>query len=219
LSTLAAWPDEIHLIGVGGIGTHVLQILSELGAKTVHIWDDDQVEAHNLKTQPLYRKIDIGTYKVDAAVRYAERQDWDMEVIPHREFVDVKTSELFGIVISAVHDTPGRREIWQAVQKNRAFIPVYMDGRIINEFAQLLTVDPCDPTQTDPYLSSLIDIPQGVIDRTCTTRENPHSAYRVASMVSMNLTLFLQDQPVKVSMFENLRREAISDQHQLAVHK
>lgn len=217
MSTLNDWPDEIHLIGAGGISNHVLLILNELGARTVHVWDDDVVAGHNRPNQFMFTKKDIGQPKVDAMVRFAERQDWDTVVVPHQERVHVKVDILCGIVISGVDSIESRRDIWQAVQKTKVYIPLYLDGRITDEFSHIFDVDPCDSVRVERYEKSLVSAPKSNAARNCTTRENPHSAFDIAKSVSTHLTLFLRGQTAKEAVYRNLLQEARSVQSPLVV--
>jgi len=210
---LHAWPDNVHLIGVGGIGTHVLVTLVELGVREVHIWDDDIVSAHNRPTQFIYTKQDIGKPKVEGALKFIERQGFDTTVIPHNERVCADT-DLSGIVISGVDTMASRMVIWEAVQSSGAMTPIYIDGRIGDECLHVLTLDPCDPIAVKRYERSLIPDSRSK-DRSCTTRDNPHSAIAVASMVSINLTLLLAGETVKDAVFRNLRLEASNIQRPL----
>jgi tRNA A37 threonylcarbamoyladenosine dehydratase len=42
---------EIHIIGVGAVGSHVAQNLARLGIKALHLWDFDIVTSHNIPNQ------------------------------------------------------------------------------------------------------------------------------------------------------------------------
>jgi len=206
--TLREWPDEIHLIGAGGIGTHVLLALIELGAKTIHVWDDDLVERHNRPSQFVYTPDDVGSPKVQGMQRFVERQGYSTTVIPHQVRVDATTS-LNGIVVSGVDSMASRKEIWKAILGSRGFVPVYIDGRIEDEHVHLMNVDPLDPIQVKQYEKTLFD-DGSASALSCTTNENPHSPLRVAEKVSMNLTLFLRGEPVKLAVYSNLRLEALN---------
>jgi molybdopterin/thiamine biosynthesis adenylyltransferase len=204
--TVDRWPDAIHLIGVGGIGTHVLLALIELGAKEVHVWDDDIVSAHNRPNQFVYAKGDIGEPKVYGVQQFVERQGYDVTIVPHAERVAGNTV-LEGIVISGVDTMSSRKVIWESVSRSASFIPVYIDGRIGDEYVYVLTIDPCDPLQTERYQKTLLG-DNDVRDLSCTTRENPHAALTVAATVSTHLTLRLAGEPVKDAVYRNLKREA-----------
>jgi hypothetical protein len=126
--SLARWPHEIHVIGMGGVGTHVLQMLLEHGTREVHIWDHDLVEAHNLPTQFLYCPLDIGYPKVESAAKFVDERGFETIIITHDEWATAKT-KLSGIVISGVDSIASRDEIWQGIEYNSEVF-LYIDARI-----------------------------------------------------------------------------------------
>jgi molybdopterin/thiamine biosynthesis adenylyltransferase len=207
MATLDNWPDDIHLIGAGGIGSHVLLALIELGARTIHVWDDDTVAAHNRPNQIIYSKSDVGKPKVDGMVRFVESQGYDTTIIPHLERVTSDTP-LTGIVISGVDDMANRKDVWKAVVFN-PLVSFYIDGRIGDDVGWVFALDPSDPKDTVRYETTLFDDDE-VEDLSCTTRLNPHSALFVAQRVSISLVLFRENKPVKIACYSDLRREATS---------
>lgn len=63
--------SKVALLGVGGVGSHVLMDLLGLGVKDIRIVDFDRLELSNLNRQVLYRFEDIGRPKVQAAAERA----------------------------------------------------------------------------------------------------------------------------------------------------
>lgn len=57
--------DAIHVIGVGAIGSRVVEQLVRLGFKNIYIYDFDKVDTHNITNQ-LYTYEQVGEYKVKA---------------------------------------------------------------------------------------------------------------------------------------------------------
>lgn len=58
---------RVALLGVGGVGSHVLYDMLGLGIKDIRIVDFDSVELSNLNRQILYKEAEIGRSKVEAA--------------------------------------------------------------------------------------------------------------------------------------------------------
>lgn len=204
MATLEEWYDDIHLIGVGGIGTHVLLTLIEMGAREVHIWDDDIVSSHNLPSQIIYAKDDIGRDKVVAARDFVERQGYDTRIIPHAERV-VPDTELSGLVISGVDSMASRSDIWQAIDASEGLVSLYIDARIGGHFVHLFAFDPSDPTYSVPYAEKAL-LPDGAVaDLSCITRENPHTAQTVSASVGVILHLFVQGEPFEASNYGDSR--------------
>lgn len=79
----------VVVVGAGGLGSVVLQLLAAAGVGRLVIADFDQVEESNLHRQPLYRMQDIGALKVEAARAallaanpHIEVQCWSQRVTP-----------------------------------------------------------------------------------------------------------------------------------------
>src|SRR5450830_352862 len=60
----------VCILGVGGIGSVVLQHLVALGVRNYVLVDGDKVEASNLNRQLIFSPIDIGSPKVDCAKKF-----------------------------------------------------------------------------------------------------------------------------------------------------
>ena len=57
--------SKVLIIGAGGVGTSMANILSSCGVGTIYIADYDCIEISNLSRQYLYTPVDIGKLKVD----------------------------------------------------------------------------------------------------------------------------------------------------------
>jgi molybdopterin/thiamine biosynthesis adenylyltransferase len=58
---------KVTLLGLGGVGSHILYSLAALGIQNFRIVDFDKVELSNLNRQILYDEADIGQFKSIAA--------------------------------------------------------------------------------------------------------------------------------------------------------
>ena len=66
---------RIALVGLGGIGSPVLQYLAAAGIGSLTLIDDDSVDASNLQRQTIFAVADIGRPKVEAAGEWVARFD------------------------------------------------------------------------------------------------------------------------------------------------
>ena len=64
---------RVAIIGVGGIGSHILQQLAYLGLREMMIFDDDKVEKTNLNRLIGATTKDIGKFKTTALGKNARR--------------------------------------------------------------------------------------------------------------------------------------------------
>lgn len=198
-----AWP--IHVIGVGGIGSALLPPLFKLGfGGTLHIWDTDALEAHNIPAQLLYRSRDLGTSKLTAVKEFAERQDAECEIIAHPEFVTEET-ELEGVVIVCVDSQKSRQAIWAAVQSNPFAVPFYMDGRIGGEELQLLTFNPADFDRVEEYEDDWLFPDSEGATLPCSARTTIQTPVVLAGLMIAQLTLFARGLNTKANIRMHLR--------------
>jgi len=107
---LAAAGSTVLLLGVGGLGSGILQSLVGLGVGQVTVVDPDVVEIKNLARQFVYTRRDVGLSKVAAAARWVADYSTETTVRPVPERVDdvgriVELAADADIVICAI-DSP-----------------------------------------------------------------------------------------------------------------
>jgi len=76
---------HVAVVGAGGLGSPVILGLAAAGVGTLTIVDDDDVETSNLQRQVIHRHSDVGSPKVDSAVRAARDLAPDGVVHPVHE--------------------------------------------------------------------------------------------------------------------------------------
>jgi len=74
--------NEAHvlIVGLGGIGSNVCEILTRLGIKTFTIIDNDVIDESNLTRQGTYFKEDLGKNKADIVDKYIKKLDPNVNV-------------------------------------------------------------------------------------------------------------------------------------------
>lgn len=75
---------KVLIVGMGGLGCPAAQYLAASGVGTLGIADDDTISTSNLHRQLLYTPADAGKPKVAVAAEKLQRQNPDVQVVPHQ---------------------------------------------------------------------------------------------------------------------------------------
>ena len=119
--------DEIHIIGVGAIGSHLVEMLVRMGFEDLHIYDFDEVTPHNLANQ-MYFGQQIECPKVVAISATADRINPECHLRIHPEGWKPGT-RLTGHIFLAVDDIDLRRAIFEE-NKNNHNVVSFSDYRM-----------------------------------------------------------------------------------------
>ena len=84
---------HVCIVGLGGIGSPVLQYLAGAGVGQFTLIDDGDVEASNLQRQTIYAARDVGHGKAVSARRWLANFDAALEVTLHDERVTPANAE------------------------------------------------------------------------------------------------------------------------------
>jgi len=139
----------IHIIGIGGVGSHVVYHLAKMGCGRVndlHVWDGDIVELHNVGNQK-YDKRDVADNltKTAALVRHASW--WDCKrMIQHCEYIDGQR-ELDGIVFVCLDSMSARWMIWETSIRRNPAVKLLVECRMEASNALIHVIDPHDEKQ------------------------------------------------------------------------
>lgn len=101
--------DEIHIIGVGAVGSTIAENLARLGVKKLYLYDFDTVTEHNITNQ-MFTNKHIGMSKLDALTQILTEINPEIELITVPEGWTEGTT-LSGYVYLAVDDIELRQKI------------------------------------------------------------------------------------------------------------
>ena len=108
--------EEIHIIGVGAIGSHLVEMLVRMGFEDIHLYDFDEVTPHNLANQ-MYFATQIEDTKLDAIAETCTNINPDCELHLHHDGWKPKT-RLTGHIFLAVDNIDLRRSIFEENKDN-----------------------------------------------------------------------------------------------------
>lgn len=163
--------SSITVIGAGGIGSMFNLLASKMGITNIIIYDNDEVEAHNLPNQ-LFDRAHLGMSKVDASKDIMERFGI-ATVFPRNRMVTPATKFPSKWVLSGVDSMEARKDIWEAVKgtlEDGGEIDRYWDARIGGEGISIFSVDPNNPDEVAAFEAACLYDDDEAVELPCTRR-------------------------------------------------
>ena len=135
----------VCVIGLGGLGGAVTEMLARIGVGHLTLVDGDQFDVSNLNRQLLSTEADIGLPKSDVAEKRVKSINSDVEITVHNIFLDSETAEKIlegsDVVVDCL-DSINDRFVLQDAAKV-ADIPL-VSGAIAGASGQVTTIFPED---------------------------------------------------------------------------
>lgn len=127
-------PEESHglkiaLIGLGGIGSHVLVTLSKMGFNNVEAWEHDILGEENLGGG-LFDSRKVGKPKTDAVASLCLITSGTKQKLNQSMYTEESDQIDADIVILAVDSFKGRADIYDAMCKNESKFRYLIDSRM-----------------------------------------------------------------------------------------
>lgn len=119
--------DEIHIIGVGAIGSNLALMLTRLGCTNIHLYDFDKVEEINVANQNYFRD-QVGCSKVDATLNNMLSINPEIEVEIHEEGWKPGAT-ITGYIFLCLDNIDIRKEIVKNCKDNR-YVKAILDFRM-----------------------------------------------------------------------------------------
>jgi len=160
--------ESVTIVGLGGIGSHLIQMLLKMGNISIVAYDYDVVEEHNIGTQE-YRFQDIGKNKVDV---WKERaKDYGARITGYPERVTKDTAFGTTFVFSAVDTISARKDIFKAFL-NSPVTRYLIDGRMAALKGQVFRVDKENDIEVHSYEKTIdfSDADTDIVREPCTAR-------------------------------------------------
>jgi len=137
--------SKVAIIGAGGLGGTILELLTRMGIGKLIIADKDIIVDSNLNRQVLSNETNLGQIKTEAAVKRVKEINSSVEIIGHSVFINSdnvkKIIEGAEVVIDALDNLPSRFVLQKACRDLK--IPL-IHGAIAGFNGQLTTIFPED---------------------------------------------------------------------------
>jgi hypothetical protein len=116
-----AFTDDVHIIGCGGMGSHIAEGLIRMGVgihSTIHLYDADRFERHNLANQAMTVE-QVGQPKVEAVKKTLRRINPNCKIVTGQHEVR-KCGRLDGVVFVCIDSMKDRMAIMEDIERNQA---------------------------------------------------------------------------------------------------
>lgn len=148
--------SKVCVVGCGGLGGHIIEMLGRIGLGTITAVDGDVFEESNLNRQILSDESTIGQSKARTAKKRMNLVNSEVELIAIVDFLDDSNAEsiLAGhqVVVDALDNIPSRLVLQKACKK--LGIPLVY-GAIAGWYGQVSTIFPGDDTLNKLYRDDL----------------------------------------------------------------
>ena len=184
---------SVAVIGCGAVGSFTSFILTKMGIKKLSIWDDDQVQLHNLASQ-FFPRESIGLSKVKAVSAECLRH------APEDILIDINEQRYEGqpldhdIIIATPDDIEGRAAAFKQAKKNFATV-LYIDGRMSAEMVRVFAFNPKSYEHQQKYFTDYIDGVANSVEP-CTAKAISYNANYAGSLIASHVKKFVTGEPI-----------------------
>lgn len=149
--------SKVCVVGCGGLGGHIIEMLGRIGVGTITAVDGDVFEVSNLNRQILSDENNLGLNKAKIAKERMAVVNSDINIIPMVEFVDESNAEkiLTGhdVIIDALDNIPSRLLLQDTCEKLK--LPLVY-GAIAGWYGQVSTIFPGDASLNKIYRENIV---------------------------------------------------------------
>lgn len=149
--------SKVCVVGCGGLGGHIIEMLARLGVGTITVIDGDVFDETNLNRQILSNELTIGQSKAITAEKRIKIVNSDVKIIPIEDYIDKDNAKGYlkehQVVIDALDDISIRFILQEACLKLKTPL---IHGAIGGWYGQVSTIFPGDNTLDKIYRNNMI---------------------------------------------------------------
>lgn len=174
----------VHVVGVGAIGSHLVETLIRTGIDNIHVYDMDEVDDHNVPNQA-FRQKHIGQKKVVAMQELAK--ELGAEITPHDGKVEALDLKEPSYLFAAVDSMATRRSLFEAVTYNPNVR--WIEARMGAEHGYIYAINPIRPEEIEFWNAEWISDDEAELPA-CTNRAVATTARIIASLMAHELIVW-----------------------------
>ena len=199
--------QRILVVGVGGIGSFLVQALAKMGIDQIEIWDADKVESHNLPNQN-YGIQQLGMSKV-----YALRENVFLATgVPIQIQEGFWTGREFDfnptIIITAIDSMTGRQLLWDYIRSSNAFTShpdtFYLDARMSSRGLSLYCLKFNNEESIRHYEKIALYSDAEAVQESCTAKAIIHTSYACTYVIGNAIHEIVKNGKVRTSYHADL---------------
>lgn len=182
-----SFTHDVHVIGVGGIGSAVVRQLAKLGVGTnndFHVWDGDTVAPHNICNQA-YDPADVGKLKVDAIAEHAADWGGGLRLIRHPIMV-TEQIPFSGIVFLCVDSMAARKQICEQSLFRNPQMQFAIEPRMDASHGQVHSFDPCNEEHMKWWQYYLFSDNEAMDEVSCNGQLSVISTVEIVASIAVN---------------------------------
>ena len=188
----ASWYEEakkntIILAGLGGIGSWTALLLSRLHPSSMHLYDDDKVEAINMAGQ-LYAATDIRSFKCYAISRKLSSYSDYYEANVYNCKYD-STSPTSNIMICGFDNMEARKVFFNKWERHVELSEdkekcLFIDGRMSAEYIQIFCITGNDTYNRTRYKENFLFNDEEAEEAPCSYKQTSFCASMIGSLIT-----------------------------------
>ncbi len=163
---------RVLIVGIGGVGGYALESLVRCGVKNITIVDYDIIDSSNLNRQIISNLNNIGSYKVDEAIKRYKNINNDINLVGLKLRIDEESIkqinfEEYDFIVDACDDVKAKTLIINnALESNKTIISSMGTAKKLDPSKIYLTT--LNKTEYDPLAKKM----RGLIDRKSQNKVN-----------------------------------------------
>lgn len=121
---------RVAIVGLGGIGSNVAEVLARIGVRHFTLYDGDVVEAENVYPGAFWMD-QVGEAKASAVEENLHLMGVDYEDVELRDYFNPRDEHNHHDIWIVGTDTmESRREVWYALDRGEPLFDTYIDARM-----------------------------------------------------------------------------------------
>ena len=177
--------EKLTIVGCGAVGSHVALTAARMGFSEFELWDDDNVEPHNLPNQT-YMPKHIGTAKVVALGEVLKEFNPAIRITQKNMRLTTETADdLSGMVLIATDSMSSRQEISKLIAMN-FMVSSVVELRLGFDYGEVHIIDNLNPEEVTNWQATFKnddEVEEGPCNlKICTTLVLITSAFAVHQM-------------------------------------